>query len=57
MPFTGEQTWCQMEYLATNTFNDLKKLDEGLQTLRPPTAVWDELVAQHLGLNRPRVAP
>lgn len=52
LPLAGEQTWCQMEYLATNTFEKLKKLDEGLRTLRNPTAAWDELAAQRVGLNR-----
>ncbi|MBT1072784.1 type VI secretion system protein TssA [Pelotalea chapellei] len=52
LPFAGEQTWCQIEYLATNTFEDLKKLEEGLQTLRPPNPAWDELLAQRTGLNR-----
>lgn len=52
LPLAGEQAWCQMEYLATNTFGDLKKLEEGLRTLRNPIATWDHLAAQRSGLNR-----
>lgn len=52
LPFAGEQSWCQIEYLATNTFDDLKKLEAGLRTLRPPTAAWEELETRRQGLNR-----
>ncbi|AJE02302.1 type VI secretion system protein TssA [Geobacter pickeringii] len=52
LPLAGEQSWCQIEYLATTTFGDLKKLETGLRTLRPPSAEWEELAARRQGLNR-----
>lgn len=52
LPFACEQSWCQIEYLATNTFHDLKKLAQELQTIRPPTSDWDELASRRQGLNR-----
>ncbi|GLI38316.1 type VI secretion system protein TssA [Geobacter hydrogenophilus] len=52
LPFACEKSWCQIEFLATNTFGDLKKLEEGLQGLRPPTSDWDELAERRRGLNR-----
>ncbi|WP_298436737.1 type VI secretion system protein TssA [Geobacter sp.] len=52
LPFACEKTWCQIEYLATNTFDDLKKLEAGLRTLRPPAALWEELGERRRGLNR-----
>lgn len=52
LPFACEQSWCQIEYLATNTFDDLKKLEAGFRTLRPPTTAWEELEARRQGLNR-----
>ncbi len=52
LPFAGEKSWCQIEFLATHTFGELKKLEEGLQGLRPPAAEWDELAERRRGLNR-----
>ncbi|ABB30520.1 type VI secretion-associated protein, VC_A0119 family [Geobacter metallireducens RCH3] len=52
LPFAAEKSWCQIEFLATHTFGDLRKLEEGLQGLRPPAAEWDELAERRGGLNR-----
>lgn len=52
LPIIAEAAWCQLEYLATHTFNDLTKLERELATLRPPTAAWDEVAARRQGLNR-----
>lgn len=52
LPFAGEKSWCQIEFLATHTFGDLRKLKEGLQGLRSPYPEWDELTERRRGLNR-----
>lgn len=52
LPFAGEKSWCQIEFLATHTFGDLRKLEEGLQGLRSPSPEWDELAERRRGLNR-----
>lgn len=52
LPFAGEKSWCQIEFLATNTFGDLRKLEEGLQGLRPPAVDWEDLAERRRGLNR-----
>ena len=51
LPFACEKTWCQIEYLASNLFPDLKKLEEELRTIRPPAQVWPELKAKRKALN------
>ncbi|RNC71726.1 MAG: type VI secretion system protein TssA [Desulfuromonadales bacterium] len=52
LPFACEKSWCQIEYLATHTFDDLKKLERELQTIRPPDTDWDELATRRQGINR-----
>uniref|UniRef100_A0A831UBU3 Type VI secretion system protein TssA n=1 Tax=Geobacter metallireducens TaxID=28232 RepID=A0A831UBU3_GEOME len=52
LPFAGEKSWCRIEYLATHTFGDLRKLEEGLQGLRSPEVDWEELAERRRGLNR-----
>lgn len=51
LPFSCEKTWCQIEYLASNLFPDLKKLQEEIRTIRPPVADWNILAAKRKGLN------
>jgi type VI secretion system protein VasJ len=51
LPFSCEKTWCQIEYLASNLFPDLKKLEEEIHTIRPPAAGWSGLTAKRKGLN------
>jgi type VI secretion system protein VasJ len=51
LPFSCEKTWCQIEYLASNLFPDLKKLEEEIHTVRPPTADWPVLTANRKALN------
>jgi type VI secretion system protein VasJ len=51
LPFACEKTWCQIEYLASNLFPDLKKLEEELRTIRPPGQSWPELTAKRKALN------
>lgn len=36
LPFSFEKTWIQIEYLSSNLFPDLKKLEEEITTIRPP---------------------
>ncbi|ANA41319.1 type VI secretion protein [Geobacter anodireducens] len=52
LPFACEPSWCQIEYLATHTFDDLKHMGEGLQRVRPPGSDWDGLAERRRGLNR-----
>jgi len=51
LPFAGENSWCQIEYLASNLFPDLKKLEEEISTVRPPVADWRDFAAKRKGLN------
>jgi type VI secretion system protein VasJ len=37
------RTWDQMEHLSTRVVNDLKKLEVGLQNIRPPSPEWSAL--------------
>jgi type VI secretion system protein VasJ len=50
LPFACEKTWCQIEYLASNLFENFKKLEDEIRTIRPPTANWPELAAKRKGL-------
>jgi type VI secretion system protein VasJ len=52
LPFSCEKTWCQIEYLASNLFPDLKKLEEEIHTIRPPIQGWHELKAKRTSLNK-----
>jgi type VI secretion system protein VasJ len=51
LPFACEKTWCQIEYLASNLFPDLKKLEEEIHTIRPHVLGWSELKAKRKALN------
>jgi type VI secretion system protein VasJ len=51
LPFAGEKSWRQIEYLASNLFPDLKKLEEEISTVRPPVADWRDFAAKRKGLN------
>ncbi|MGA7827834.1 MAG: type VI secretion system protein TssA [Geobacteraceae bacterium] len=51
LPFACEKTWSQIEYLASNLFPDLKKLEEGMHTIRPPVQGWAELKEKRKVLN------
>jgi type VI secretion system protein VasJ len=52
LPFACEKTWSQIEYLASNLFPDLKKLDEEMHSIRPPHQEWSELKEKRKALNR-----
>lgn len=51
LPFSGERTWRQIEYIASNLFADFKKLEEEIRTIRPPDANWPELARKRNELN------
>ena len=51
LPFACEKTWSQIEYLASNLFPDLKKLEEGMHTIRPPVQGWSQLKEKRKVLN------
>lgn len=52
LPFAGERTWRQIEYLGANLFTDFKKLEEEIRTIRPPDANWPEHAEKRKALNR-----
>ena len=52
LPFAGERTWRQIEYLAANLFTDFKKLEEEISTIRSPDANWSEHAEKRKKLNR-----
>lgn len=52
LPFAGERTWRQIEYLGANLFTDFKKLEEEIRTIRPPDPNWSEHAAKRTALNR-----
>jgi type VI secretion system protein VasJ len=43
LSFACGRTWDQMEYLSTQVVNDFKKLETGLQNIRPPSPEWPAL--------------
>lgn len=51
LPFACEKTWSQIEYLASNLFPDLKKLEEEMHTIRPPAQGWSELKEKRKALH------
>ncbi|NVN91505.1 MAG: type VI secretion system protein TssA [Desulfuromonadales bacterium] len=51
LPFSGERTWRQIEYIAANLFADFKKLEEEIRTIRAPDANWPELARKRKELN------
>ncbi len=52
LPFACENTWCQFEYLATHKFDSVKKLEEELANIRPPSGQWSEHTAKRKSLNQ-----
>ena len=52
LPFACENTWCQFEYLSTQNFDHVKKLEEELAGIRPPTAQWSEHSDRRKCLNQ-----
>jgi type VI secretion system protein VasJ len=52
LPFACENTWCQFEYLSTQNFEHIKKLEEELANIRPPTPHWAEHSDRRRSLNR-----
>lgn len=52
LPFSCEKIWRQIEYLASQPFTDLKRLDEEIRTVRPPAPEWEELSAKRKGLYK-----
>jgi len=51
LPFACENTWVQLEYLATHKFESVKKLEEDLAVTRPPSDAWPEHAARRKSLN------
>lgn len=51
LPFACENTWCQLEYLATHRFDDVKKLEAELAQIRPPSGAWEAHEARRRSLN------
>lgn len=51
LPFACENTWCQLEYLATHRFDDVKKLEAELAVTRPPSGAWAEHAIRRKSLN------
>ena len=51
LPFACENTWCQLEYLATHRFDDVKKLEAELANIRPPSGAWEAHAAKRRSLN------
>jgi type VI secretion system protein VasJ len=51
LPFACEKTWSQIEYLASNLFPDLKKLEEEMLSIRPPEQGWPMLREKRKALN------
>lgn len=52
LPFSGERTWRQIEYIASNLFTDFKKLEEEIRTIRAPDGNWPELNRKRQELNQ-----
>lgn len=42
MPFACERTWDQIEYLSAFMANDLKKMEQEVQHIRPPLPGWSD---------------
>ena len=51
LPFACENTWCQLEYLATHRFDDVKKLEAELAGIRPPSGAWEAHAGKRKSLN------
>ncbi len=51
LPFACENTWCQLEYLATHRFDDVKKLEAELANIRPPSGAWKAHEQKRRSLN------
>lgn len=52
LPFACENTWCQFEYLSTQNFDHVKKLEEELANIRPPSGQWSEHSDRRKSLNQ-----
>ena len=52
LPFACENTWCQFEYLSTQNFDNVKKLEEELASIRPPSGQWSEHSERRKNLNQ-----
>ena len=52
LPFALERTWQQIEYLAAKQFADFKKLEEEINSIRPPESQWPEHTEKRKALNR-----
>ncbi|PKN04817.1 MAG: type VI secretion system protein TssA, partial [Deltaproteobacteria bacterium HGW-Deltaproteobacteria-9] len=52
LPFACENTWCQFEYLSTQNFDNVKKLEEELANIRPPSGQWSEHSDRRKSLNQ-----
>ncbi|MDD4356963.1 MAG: type VI secretion system protein TssA, partial [Smithellaceae bacterium] len=52
LPFACENTWCQFEYLSTQKFDSVKKLEEELANIRPPSPQWSEHSDRRKSLNQ-----
>ncbi|MCC6544588.1 MAG: DUF2094 domain-containing protein [Nitrospirae bacterium] len=46
MPYSCEKTWNQIEYISSQGYSDLKKLESEINGVRPPLSGWSELNAK-----------
>jgi len=51
LPFACENTWRQMEYLASQLFTDFKKLEGEIRTLRSPAVEWTVMASKRKALH------
>lgn len=52
LPFACENTWRQIEYLASQLFTDFKKLEGEIRTLRPPAVDWTVMASKRKALHQ-----
>lgn len=53
VPLALENVWGQMEYLSTMPLADVRKLENEIENIRPPTADWSVLQKKREDLSEP----
>lgn len=51
LPFACEKTWRQIEHLAANLYSTFNRLEEEIQSIRPPKGDWLGLAEKRRELN------
>jgi len=51
LPIACENTWVQLEYLATHKFDDVKNIEAEMEKLRPPVGPWSLHSGKKVALN------